>query len=318
MIIDIFNHHISESVGKMMEKAKYYGEGKEFPYPPQNADPEVRLALMDRYRVDIQAISQTTPVLLGQSAEDAAEICRLSNSDNYSLCKAFPDRFVNICMFSLLDMKSAMDEFERCINELDCRGVTISTNQNGKGLDSPEYFPFYEKVVEHDLPILLHGTHWECSPLMDMDNSWRFLHVFGWDYDSTQAVWRLIFGGVLDKFPSLKIVTHHLGNYIPFFVRRIEINFNWILQDKLPRHISEYWGNIYGDTAVDGTPGAFPCGYAFFGAERMMYGSDYPFGAESGEDFIRENLAGVKAMAIPEPEKKKILGGNARKMLKID
>ncbi|MBW1806351.1 MAG: amidohydrolase [Deltaproteobacteria bacterium] len=318
MIIDIFNHHISESVGKMMGKAKYYGEGKEFPYPPQNTDPEVRLALMDKYGVDIQAISQTTPVLLGQSAEDAAEICRLSNSDNYSLCKAFPDRFVNICMFSLLDMKSAMDEFERCVNELDCRGVTISTNQNGKGLDSPEYFPFYEKVVEHDLPILLHGTHWECSPLMDMDNSWRFLHVFGWDYDSTQAVWRLIFGGVLDQFPSLKIVTHHLGNYIPFFVRRIEINFNWILQDKLPRHISEYWGNIYGDTAVDGTPGAFPCGYAFFGAERMMYGSDYPFGAESGEDFIRENLAGVKAMAIPEPEKEKILGGNAKKMLKID
>jgi len=152
---------------------------------------------------------------------------------------------------------------------------------------------------------------------MDMDNAWRFLHVFGWDYDSTQAVWRLIFGGVIDRFPSLKIVTHHLGNYIPFFVRRIEQNFNNFLRDKLPRHISEYWGNIYGDTAVDGTAGAFPCGYAFFGSDRMMYGSDYPFGAEAGEDFIRENLAGVKAMAIPEDEKRKILRENAKKMLKI-
>ena len=317
MIIDIFNHHISPSVGKMMEKAKYYGEGKEFPYPVQNADPEVRLSLMDKYGVDIQALSQTTPVLLGLNPEDAAEVCRLSNSDNYTLCKAYPDRFINICIFSLLDMKSAMDELERCINELDCRGVTIATSQNGKGLDSPEYDPFYAKVAEHDLPILLHGTHWECSPLMDMENSWRFLHVFGWDYDGTQAVWRLIFGGVLDRFPSLKIVTHHLGNYIPFFVRRIEINFEWKLQEYLPRHISEYWGNIYGDTAVDGTPGAFPCGYAFFGAERMLYGSDYPFGAESGEDFIRENLACVKAMAIPQKEKEMILGGNAQKMFKI-
>ena len=317
MVIDVFCHHISKSVGNILEKGKYYGESKEFPYPPQNGDPEVRLALMDKYGINIQALSQTTPVLLGLSPQDAAKVCRLSNDDNYALCKAHPDRFVNICIISLLDMDSAMRELNRSINELDCRGVTISSSQNGKGLDSPEYFPFYERVVEHDLPILIHGTHWECSPLMDMDNAWRFLHVFGWDYDSTQAVWRLIFGGVIDRFPSLKIVTHHLGNYIPFFVRRIEQNFNNFLRDKLPRHISEYWGNIYGDTAVDGTAGAFPCGYAFFGSDRMMYGSDYPFGAEAGEDFIRENLAGVKAMPIPEDEKRKILTENAKKMLKI-
>jgi predicted TIM-barrel fold metal-dependent hydrolase len=317
VVIDVFCHHISKSVGNILEKGKYYGEGKEFPYPPQNGDPEVRLTLMDKYGIDIQALSQTTPVLLGLSPQEAAEVCRLSNDDNYALCKAHPDRFVNICIISLLDMDSAMRELERSINELDCRGVTISSSQNGKGLDSPEYFPFYKRVVEHDLPILIHGTHWECSPLMDMDNAWRFLHVFGWDYDSTQAVWRLIFGGVIDRFPSLKIVTHHLGNYIPFFVRRIEQNFNNFLRDKLPRHISEYWGNIYGDTAVDGTAGAFPCGYAFFGSDRMMYGSDYPFGAEAGEDFIRENLAGVKAMYIPLQEKEKILRGNAEKLLKI-
>jgi len=317
MIIDIFNHLISESVGKVMEKAKYYGEGKEFPYPPENADPEVRLALMEKYRIDVQALCQTTPVLLGLTDEDATEVCRLSNQDNYALCKAYPDKFVNICIFHLVDMKSTMEELERCLNELDCRGVTISTSQNGKGLDSAEFFPFYEKVVEHDLPILLHGTHWECSPLMDMENAWRFLHVFGWDYDSTQAVWRLIFGGVIDQFPTMKIVTHHLGNYIPFFMRRIEQNFNKFLSDKLPRHISEYWGNIYGDTAVDGTLGAFPCGYAFFGADRMVYGSDYPFGAEAGEDFIRENLAGVKSMYIPPEEKEKILGKNAKRLLKI-
>ena len=274
MIIDIYNHLISESVGEILEKTKYYGEGKEFPYPPQNADPEVRLALMEKYGIDVQALSQTTPVLLGLGEEDAAELCRRSNDDNYALCKAYPDRFVNICIFSLLDIAGAMKELERCLNELDCRGVTIATNQNGKGLDSPEFFSFYEKVVEHDLPILLHGTHWECSPLMDMENAWRFLHVFGWDYDNTQAVWRLIFGGVIDRFPTMKLVTHHLGNYIPFFMRRIEQNFNKFLSDKLPRHISEYWGNIYGDTAVDGTLGAFPCGYAFFGADRMLYGSD--------------------------------------------
>jgi uncharacterized protein len=317
VIIDIYCHHISERVGKFVGKGKYYGPGKEFPFPPQNANVEIRLGLMDKYGVDVQAISQTTPILLGWGPEEAAEVCRMSNEDNYTLCKAYPKRFVNICMVSLLDMKSAMRELDRSINELDCRGVTISSNQNGKGLDSPEYFPFYEKVAEHDLPILIHGTHWECSPLMDMEHAWRFLHVFGWDYDGTQAVWHLIFGGVLDRFPTLKIVTHHLGNYIPFFKRRIEINFDWMLKDKVARHITEYWGNIYGDTAIDGTVGAMPCGYGFFGSERMLYGSDYPFGPEAGEDFIRENLFCVKSMVIPPEEKAKILGGNAKKMLKI-
>jgi aminocarboxymuconate-semialdehyde decarboxylase len=318
MIIDVYCHHISKNVGRILSAKGTFGEGKEQPIPQGNDDPEYRLKIMEKYGVDMQALSQTTPVLVGLSSEEAVEICRVSNQENYALCKAYPDKFVNICIISLQDMESAMDELNRAINELDCRGVIVSSNQNGKGLEASEYFPFYEKVVAHDLPVFIHGTHWECSPLMDMENAWRFLHVFGWDYDGTQALWRLIFGGVLDRYPSLKLVTHHMGNYFPYFRRRIEVNYRKYLKDKLPRDISEYFGNIYGDTAVDGTSGAFACGYSFFGADRMMFGTDYPFGLEDGEDFIRENLACVKAMAIPEPEIEKILGGNAKKMLKID
>ena len=317
MIIDISAHHISRSVSKLMGKAKYYGEGKEFPYPLQNADPEVRLGLMERYGIEVQVLSQTAPVLLGFGADEAAEICRLSNNDNYALCRAYPKRFANICIVSLLDMDSAMKELDRSINELDCRGITVAANQNGKGLDSPDYFRFYEKLVDNDLPLFIHPTHWDSYPLVDMDKGWRMMHVFGWPFDTTQAVWRLIFGGVLDRYPLLKVVTHHLGAMLPYFARRIEQNFNGFLRDKLPRHICEYWGNIYGDTALDGTIAAYPCGYAFFGSDRMMYGTDYPFGAEAGEDFIRENLAGIKAMNIAAGDMKKILGVNAKKLFKI-
>jgi predicted TIM-barrel fold metal-dependent hydrolase len=317
MIIDIFSHHISKSAAKLIEKAGYYGKGKRLEYPYQNADPEVRLHHMDRYGIDIQAVSQSSPVLLGFGAKDAAEVCRVSNSDNYALCKAYPDRFVNICIISLLDMKSAMRELDRSINELDCRGVTISTNQKGKGLDSSEFFPFYEKVVENDLPILLHPTHWESYPLVDMDKGWRMMMVFGWPFDTTQAVWRLIFGGVIDRYPSLKIIAHHLGAMLPFFARRVEQNANRFLRDKLTKPISEYWNNIYGDTAVDGTVAAYPCGYAFFGPDRTIFGTDYPFGPEEGEDFIRTNLAGVRSMNISTEEMNKILSENAKRLLKI-
>ncbi|OGO32218.1 MAG: hypothetical protein A2Z29_00310 [Chloroflexi bacterium RBG_16_56_11] len=317
MIIDIFSHHISRAVGEMVARGRYYGPGKQYPYPARNADVEVRLGLMDKYGIGVQALSQTTPVLLGFRAAEAAAICRVSNDDNYTLCRAYPKRFVNICMISLFDMKSAMKELDRCIAGLDCRGVTVSSNQNGRGLDSPDYFPFYEKLVKHDLPILIHPIHWESYPLVDMDKGWRMMHVFGWPFDTTQALWRFILGGVFERFPELKVVAHHMGAMFPYFVKRMESTFNRHLKDKLPHHLSHYYGNIYGDTAVDGTLAAYPCGYAFFGPDRLMYGSDYPFGVEEGEAYIRDNLAGVRSMDIPARDMEKILGGNARKLLKI-
>jgi aminocarboxymuconate-semialdehyde decarboxylase len=305
-------------VAEYLSKGKFYGKGGQFVYPPQNADPEARLALMDKYDIDIHALSQTAPVLLGYDADDAATICRMSNDDNFALCKAYPKRFVNICMLSLLDMKSAMYELDRCISELDCRGITVQSNQNGRGLDSPEYGPFYAKMVEHDLPLLIHPTHWESYPLVDMERGWRMMHIFGWPFDTTQAVWRLIFGGVLDRFPTLKVVTHHMGAMLPYFARRIESNYIRHFKGKTARYITEYWNNIYGDTAVDGNVASYACGYAFFGPDRLIYGSDYPFGTEIGEDYIRENLAGVRTLKISKKNMDKILGGNAKKLLKIE
>ncbi len=316
MIIDFSAHYIPESVIKRWEKTRS-GPGKNFVYSEKNADIDFRLGLMDKYGVDMQALSLSAPALLAYGNDEVHEICRLSNEENYALCKAYPKRFVNICIISLLGVDRALQELDYGINGLDCRGVTIATNQRGKGLDSPEYYPFYEKVAKHNLPILLHPTNWDGYPLVDMVTGWRMMHVFGWPFDTTQAVWRLIFGGVIDRFPSIKIVTHHLGAMFPYFRRRVEQNYLKFLKDKLPRPISEYWGNIYGDSAMDGTDPAFPCGYAFFGSDRIVFGTDFPYGLEEGEDFIRENLASIKGMKIGEEEKKKILGENAKKLLKI-
>jgi len=321
MIIDFSAHHISKDRTYILErKYRSLGMGNQFKHPSEAMNPEVRLGHMAKYGVDMQALvpsSQTQPVFLGCTDDEIAKICRDSNTANYNTCKAYPDKFVNICIISLFDMSSAMGELDRAINELDCRGVTTGSNQRGKGLDSPEYFPFYEKLIEHDLPLFIHPVHWKSYPLVDMDQGWRMMHVFGWPFDTTQAVWRLIFGGVLDRFPDLKVVTHHLGGMLPYFSQRIEVNYDMFLSDKLPRPITEYWGNIYGDTAMDGTHEAFPCGYAFFGPDRMLFGTDYPMGPENGEFFIRENLKGIRALNISSEEREKILGGNSARLLKI-
>jgi predicted TIM-barrel fold metal-dependent hydrolase len=324
MIVDIFCHHVSRGNIESIERARWQRDGKvpeknsprKFACPVNNADPEVRLKVMDKYGVDVQAVSLTMESLDGFDAETAAGICNRANSDNYALCKAHPKRFVNICAISLLDVHGAMNELDRAINELDCRGVTVATNQSGKGLDSPEYLPFYEKLSKHDLPLLLHPCNWKLYSLAD-ESQWMFMSRFGWPLDSTQAVWRLIFGGVFDRFPTLKVVMHHLGAMFPYFAGRIQFGLA-TLRDKLPRDFSEYWKNIYGDSALSGGPlEAYACGYAFFGPDNVLYGTDYPFGPEEGERFVRANKEGLTSLSISTGDMQKILGENAKKLLKI-
>jgi len=314
MIIDVFCHHIGRTAAELLDKKPYYGKGKEFDYPQENADPEVRLGLMEKYGVDMQALTQTTPVMLGCNAEEALEICRASNNDNYSLCKAYPGKFVNICMASMMDIRNDIKEVERSVNDLDARGVTISTSINGKGLDAPEFDPFWEAVQKYDLPVFLHPVSWKDYPLAER---YRMMNLFGWPFDTTVAVWTIIFGGVLDRFPGLKFVTHHMGAMLPFFHGRAEDRFKRFLAPTVKKTLNEYWRSIYGDTAVDGGVNAYPCGYAFFGPDRLMFGTDYPFGYGRGDSFIKDNLNCVKNMNIPDADKKKILGENARKLLKL-
>ena len=322
MIIDIAAHYIPITIQKMFAENLHFAKAATYPFPPSNADPEVRLGLMEKHGVDMQALLAhtwiTPPVRKAFTPKEQEQLRKISNRENYALCKAYPGKFVNICAISLLDVNAALEELKRCTQELDCRAVTIATNQVGQGIDSPEFLPFYQALAEHDLPLYLHPTDWESRyPLVDMTTGWRMMHVFGWPFDTTQAVWRLIYGGVLDRCPTLKVITHHLGAMLPYFQRRVEVNASMYLGTTLPRPISEYWENLYGDTAVDGTRAALPCGYAFFGPDRMLFGTDYPYGPEEGEDFVRENLTAVMAMNLPDKEKAQILAGNACRLLKI-
>jgi uncharacterized protein len=325
MIVDVYNHYISRSVGGKIGKVRCLPEEKDdpakwterFQYPRDSANAEVRLALMDRHGIEVQALSLTAETLRGFTPEEAAELCRESNNDNYAMCKAYPKRFVNICCVTLLRLDAALAEIDRAVNELDCRAITVASNQEGKGLDSPDFFPFYEKLVKHDLSLFIHPTHWGPYPLADAKDEIGFMTFFGWPFDSTQAVWRLIWGGVFDRFPSLKVVMHHMGAMFPFFVGRVELAMKMV-RKKLARDPMEYWGSVYSDTAISGGyPGAYSCGYAFFGPDRLMYGSDYPFGPEAGEMFVRTGLAGTRTIHAPADHLERILGGNAKRLLKI-
>jgi len=314
MIIDFSCHIITHEVEKRLSSKKNF-QRLQKNFASESSDPEERIKVMEKYGIDMQVLTQTTPILVGLGAEETAEVCRISNDAIGKVCRSYPDKFVPFAVVSLLDVTQAVDELDRAINEWGCRGVTIGTNHSNKGVDNPENGPFYEKVCEHDIPVFLHPMNWASYNLVDEDPA--VMRLFGWPFDTTIALLRLIVSGTMERHSTLKVVTHHLGGgMFPFFSNRFNIKFEK-LKKEMKRPLSESLERVYGDTAVDGTAAALPCGHAFFGTERMLFGTDYPFSPERGEVYLRENLAIIKNWDLPEEDKKKILGVNAKKLLKL-
>jgi aminocarboxymuconate-semialdehyde decarboxylase len=180
------------------------------------------------------------------------------------------------------------------------------------------------------VPVWLHPARGAAPPDYPGERTSRFeiWHVFGWPFDTTIAMTRLIFGGVLDRFPSLKIITHHLGGTVPFLESRIRNAYDQFgtrtadedyaaLLRSMRRHPLEYYRMFYADTALYGSPPALECGLAFFGPERVLFGSDMPFDIEGGSRYIRLTLAAIEEMSAPEAVKQRILRENARQLLKL-
>jgi predicted TIM-barrel fold metal-dependent hydrolase len=314
MIIDFSSHIITSEVETALSAGKNFNRLKKN-FAPDSSDPEKRMRLMDKYGIDMQVLTQTTPVLAGLDRAAATDICRITNDAVGKICRAYPDRFVPFAVVTLLDVEGAVLELERAVKKWGCRGVTIGTNHDNQGLDDPANAPFYEKLGELDIPVFLHPMHWRSYPLVEEDQA--VMRLFGWPFDTTIAILRLVMSGTMERYPTLKVVSHHLGGgMLPFFSNRFKVKLP-NLKSALKKPVSDSFERIYADTAVDGTAAALPCGHAFFGTKRMLFGTDYPFSPENGEVYLRENLEIIRNWDLPEQDKAEILGGNARRLLKL-
>ncbi|MGI0092256.1 MAG: amidohydrolase family protein [Nitrososphaerales archaeon] len=279
MIIDFSTHLISETlIEKLNEKRHRHGLAKiEYRFDPRNSDLDKRVELMNKFGVDTQLLSLPSLYLVGLTPEEATELCKIATNDIYDFCNQRPDRFIGMAYISLLRAERALDELDRCVRDLGFKAVAIATNENGVGIDSLQFEPFYRKVAQYDIPIFLHPTDWKSYPLVDHE----MMTIFGWPFDTTQAVWRLKSSGMLDKYQNLKVIAHHMGAMLPYFYGRVDSipRASWGRKIQL-----DYWKQIYGDTAtLGGFDETYMLAYSFFGADRMVFGTDYPFGRDSGE-----------------------------------
>ena len=291
------------------------------------ADDDARVAYMDKFGIDTEVLSFSQVGDLWQTLTDGEKLrfTRVVNDSMARVAQRHKGRLVALATFSLLEGE-ALDELDRAVGDLGLKGCMIYSNINGKPLDSPEFMPFYQRMAKHGVPLFIHPTN---SPYYDWINEYQLGQVFGWPFDTSLAVGRLVFGGVLEKFPDLKIIVHHMGAMIPFFAKRLDSFYEEAMSDPemfgrayqnrpaLKSPPSQYLKRLYGDTVVNGSAAALKCGYEFFSAEHTVFATDYPFGPGRGIKWTQQTLEIIRSSGFSQDEMAKILEGNIRQLLKI-
>jgi Predicted metal-dependent hydrolase of the TIM-barrel fold len=246
----------------------------------------------------------------------------------------YPDRFVaaTACL-PLNDIDAAIDELDRCIKQLKFCGIQITSTIQDKPLDSPEFEPLWERMCHYDLPIQIHprtmaqgvrafeAADAPSGPVDRMSQS-----AYNWPFETTLCMGRLVFSGIMEKYPKLKFLTHHMGGVTPYHIKRVTF-FTQTAQmrfgvDTLPdvnftKPFEDYYKMFYADTAVYGYVPTLMSGYDFFGAEHILFGTDIPYDSMGGGRLIPETIRSVQEMPISDAEKKMIFEDNARRLFRL-
>lgn len=326
MLIDIYTHifparffdfllNESEGLGSLAERLKSV---------ESVVDLDARFREMDGYGDYRQIISLPHPAL--EEIADASEAARLAcmvNDGLAELCSKYPDRFpAFVATVSLLDVGSAVAEVGRAITQLGAKGIQIYTNIVGRPLDDPAFNPIFAVMAKHGLPIWLHPARTAARADYATEENSRFemWWCFGWPYETSVAMARLVFSGLFDRYPDLKIVTHHLGGMIPTFDGRIGPGMQFLgsrttaedhtkVLSSLKRPHLEYFKMFYGDTAMFGGTSGLHSGIAFFGADHVVFATDAPFAP------IGETIKALDHLQLSNEDRRKICVRNAEKLL---
>ncbi len=303
-----------------------------FKLRPELYDIEARLRLLDQVPDYAQVLCLANPPLEAIAGpEESPRLARLGNDTLAATCRTYPDRFPGfVAGLPMNNPAAAVVEARRAVRELGACGVQMFTNVNGVPLSDPQFLELFATMVELDRPILVHpirmGNH--ADYVSETKSEAEVWFTFGWPYETSACMARLIYAGLFDRLPDLRILTHHYGGMIPFFAEKITLGFEQIFfgtmernplaeRHGLKRAPLDYFKLLYGDTATNGSHAATLCGHAFFGTDRTIFATDAPFDPDGGIHLVRRTIAAVEGLPITAEEKAQIFDRNVRRFFRL-
>lgn len=274
--------------------------------------PEKRIKDMDAEGVDIQVLSPI-PVTFSYWAEPEAaeEMSQIQNDFIADTVKQYPDRFIGLGTVPLQDVEASIKEMDRCIHKLGLKGIEIGSNINGKNLDDPSFTAFFEMAEKWEVPLFVHP--WETLGKERMPRH-NFMYTVGMPSETALAAASLINGGVMEKYPRLKVCFAHGGGSFPYILPRLDQGWKvWPHLRLTSQPPSHYAKNFYFDS-LNYDPLNLKYLVDRFGYDKIVMGSDYPF-------LLREIPPGKvidDTVQLTEEQKQAILGKNALAFLNIE
>ncbi|MFQ6016497.1 MAG: amidohydrolase family protein [Anaerolineae bacterium] len=275
-------------------------------------DAEERIREMERCGVDMQVLTLTTPGVHIEEPKQGVALARVVNDAFAAMMEKHRQHFMALAALPLQDPEAATAELERAVTELGLPGAVLFTNVNGQPLDAPHYRPLYEKAAALDALLFIHPT----SPVgVEAMEDYRLVPLVGFPLDTTLAISRLVFSGLLETFPDLKFVLAHLGGAVPYLAERIDRGYFAYQESRanISKPPSEYFKKVYMDT-VSFDPAALQFALAFAGPEKLLLGSDYPH--QIGD--LQRSVRVIEGLPILAEDRERILGRNAVELLKLE
>jgi uncharacterized protein len=332
--VDAFNHFFPSAFFREMLQTPAGSKdlGKRMRGIPAVHDIDVRRRVVEEFDDYTQILSLGLPpaeLLVGP--DRSPELNRIGNDGLAELVAKYPDRFVGYAASLPMDVpEAAAREAERVL-AAGANALQLFTNVKGLPLDDPRFLPIFEIAAKSGRPILLHPVRTPATAdyASETFSRYEIWTILGWPYETSVAMARLVFSGVLDRFPDLKVVTHHLGAMIPYFSDRIRYGWHQLgtrtsgedldaVAKRMKKPVIDYFKDFYGDTALCGSRASVICGLDFFGADHVLFATDCPFDPEGGRGFIREVIAVMESLDLPADERAKVCFRNAERLFGLN
>lgn len=287
---------------------KYRG-ARFFGVTPAMTDVTQRIADMDRVGIDVEVVSLSTPNVFFTDAEHQPEIARIVNDAYAELIAQHPSRFKAFASIPMDNPDAALSELDRAINQLNLNGVILLSNIGGRPLTAPEYRPFFAEANRLKLCILLH-------PMLPANTEpfreYVLGPIVGFMFDTTLAIARMCFDGMLREFPDIRWVAAHLGGAVPYLMERMDNGWRDFpeCREKIDELPSVYLARLYYDT-VNFNPHMLKMVRDMIGADHMVMGSDYPHLLGS----IDRAVSSIESLDVATKEKERIFEGTAMTIL---